>query len=127
MACFHHLLDLLKSFLGSVRKKDLQKEQGGPRACVGAPLSPQGPVESPALASPECHPMVLGEIHEDESIGEALVGSLDRCGMTACRHETVSGKSNLDGMFRGGNKGGEREGSRGTGEEQVWENRQKMG
>lgn len=39
----------------------------------------------------------------------------------------VSGMSILDGMFRGGNKGGEREGSKGTGEGQAWENRRKTG
>lgn len=98
--------------------------------CGGAPLSPQGPVESPAVAPPGCHweqpSHGLGETHQDESMGQALSGSLDRWGVIACRQETASGKSILDGMFRRGNKGGEREGSRGTGEEQAWENRGKM-
>ena len=93
MACFHRLLGLLKSLLGCVIKKDLQKEQGGPRVCVGAPLSPQGPVESPALAPPVCHweqpSHGLGETHQDESMGQALSGSLDRWGVIACRQETL--------------------------------------
>lgn len=84
MACFHGLLGLLKSLLGCVIKKDLQKEQGGSRVCGRAPLSPRGPAESAAMAPLEHHwektPHGLGETHQDESMGGLWPGHLTDVG-----------------------------------------------
>lgn len=57
------------------------------------PLSPWVPLEFPALALPGCHqeqpPQELAETHKDESMGEALPGSLNRWEVIVCRNKAL--------------------------------------
>lgn len=99
MTCFHHLLGLLKSLSGCVIKKTLEKGAGRPKGVGTSPLSPHGPVRSPALAPPGYHGNQpnhgLSEAHQDESMRKALPGLLDRWGVTALQAQDCIGEEHF--------------------------------